>query len=559
MFKKDNRWLTLVIVLIGFFMILLDTTIVNVSIPTIIASLNASLSQVEWIISGYSLSFAALLITFGRMGDLYGRRKLFVLGLIVFTMASVFSGEAQSATILIVARLFQGVGGAMLSPATLSIISSTFRGKERATAFGVFGAISGIAAAVGPVLGGWLTTYHSWRWVFRVNIPIGILGVALALLFVPDTKSEQTEGVDIGGMITSGLGFFFLVFGLIEGQTYGWWKPVQAFTAGSFTWGMDKPVSIIVVTFILSIIFLAWFSYLQIRKTNLKLSPAVNFDFFHSKAFSFGLITIAILALGEFSSLFTLPIFLQSVRGFTPLESGYATLPLALSVMVGAPISAVIVSKIGSKAVITVGITLEAIGLFLISRLTADTTYISLVPALMFLGFGIGLAIAQNTQVILSEINPMHAGSASGVLNTVRQVGTALGIAVVGAVLAHQAAVTIPKQINAIDSPLLTTTARQAIATSAGQNSVSATGSGDSLAVTPQVPAATADNPTAVAAFKNQVAQLGADIKKAIDTGLASAIAKSVSVGALFVLLGALCSLLIPNIPAQTKKEDLVG
>jgi EmrB/QacA subfamily drug resistance transporter len=559
MVRVRSRWLALAVLLIGFFMILLDSTIVNVSIPTIIKELHANLSQVEWIISGYALSFAALLITFGRLGDLYGRKKLFMLGLAVFTIASIFSGEATNPTTLIAARLFQGVGGAMLSPATLSIISSTFRDRERALAFGAFGAVSGIASAIGPILGGWITTYYSWRWIFRVNIPIGIVGLVLAWLIVTDSKAEKSEKLDISGMITSGFGFFFLVFALIEGQTYGWLKPANDFVLGGFTWASSRSISIIPICFALSLAFLISFMVIQSIKTRRKASPAVNVSFFKSGAFKYGLVAIAIIALGEFSTLFTLPIFLQSVKEFSPLKSGYGFLPLALSAMIGAPLSALMVNKIGTKWVITTGITLEAIGLILLTRINADISYIMLVPGLVVFGFGLGLAISQNTQVILSEINPIHAGSASGVLNTVRQVGTALGIAIIGAVLANQASVKIPNQIRTADLPGISSDVREQIIAKAGANGSSyTTGNIDVSSFTPTIPANIAQNPIFVAQYNAEIAQTTKNLRKAIDVGLSDSIATSVKVGAAFMILGALSSLLIPNVLAK-KEEDLVG
>lgn len=546
--QNKKRWIGLAVLLIGFFMIMLDTTIVNVSIPTIINDLKADLTQIEWIISGYALSFAALLITFGRLGDLYGRKKMFMLGLVVFTVASALSGEANSPTMLILARILQGVGGAMLSPATLSIISSTFKDKERAMAFGAFGAISGAAAAVGPILGGWLTTYQDWRWIFRVNIPVGIIALILSYLYVTESKSEKKEKIDFSGMITSGLGFFFLVFGLIEGQNYGWLKPAKDFVVGNFIWGKEQTISIILISFILSLLFLVIFIYIQFKKTKKDLSPAVNTTFFKSKAFRYGLVAVAIIALGEFSSLFTLPIFFQSIRGFSPLQSGYALLPLALAAMIAAPISAFIVNKIGSKKVITIGISMEALGLFLLSFINADTTYVSLIPALFFLGFGLGLAIAQNTQVILSEIDPINSGSASGVLNTIRQVGTALGIAVIGAIMVHQAAFNIPQQIKAADLPAIADAAKNQIADAIGSNNNSYTGSSqDMQKYLPTPPAEIMSNPILKQKYEEQIKQTQTNIVRAVNVGLAKSIANAIRYGSIFMVLGALCSLLIPN------------
>jgi EmrB/QacA subfamily drug resistance transporter len=550
-----NKWFALAIVLIGFFMILIDTTIVNVSIPTIIADLHTSLSSIEWIISGYALSFAALLITFGRLGDIYGYKRLFISGLVVFTIASIFSGEAQNISTLIIARLFQGVGGAMISPATLSIISSTFKGRERSVAFGGFGAVSGIAVAIGPILGGWLTTYYSWRWIFRVNIPIGIIGVILALLVIPEIRSPFKQKIDFSGMITSSLGFFFLVFGLIEGQTYGWWKPLADFTAGSFTWAKTQPISIIGICFILAALLLISFVVIQYVKTKTNAHPAVNLNFFKHRTFRYGLIAIAIIALGEFSSLFTLPIFLQSVHGFTPLQSGYALLPLALAIMVAAPISANLVNRIGTKWVISTGIALETLGIFIVSRLNADTTYASLVPGLIILGIGIGLAVSQNVQVILSEIEPAQSGSASGVLNTVRQLGTALGIAIIGAVLAHQASIKIPDAIRTADLPSIRTEVKEQIAVKIGASSSAYSGSADTTTFIPAPPEQVKAAPNLLAQYNAQVQDTVNTIHKAINRGLADSISAAIAAGAMFMVVGTLLSLLIPNV-APHKRED---
>lgn len=546
---KNNRWATLAIVLIGFFMILLDTTVVNVAIPTLIRDLHATLADVEWVISGFALAYAALLITFGRLGDLYGRRALFLAGLAVFTLASFFSGEASSIGTLIVARISQGVGGAMLSPAVLSIISSTFRGRERASAFGVFGAVSGLAVAVGPILGGWLTTDYTWRWIFRINIPIGLLGLILALLIIPESRADQGQPLDWGGMITSTLAAFALVFGLIEGQTYGWWKPTQPLRIGHLVWGTNWPISFVGFAFLVTVIFLVDFILIEAFKTRHEQSPAVDFRFFRHRTFRYGLIALAVIALGEFSSLFTFPIFLQSIHGFTPLQSGYAVLPLAVMVLIAAPISASFVNRYGSKWVVTIGILLEGLGLVLLSRLSADTAYASLVPALLVLGTGIGLALAQNTQVILSEIDSREAGSGSGVLNTVRQVGTALGIAIIGAVLAHQASLAIPQAVRVANIPNLSGAVKDRIAHQLATTGTDTTGNQQVLTqFIPAPPVDSQTNPQVSAAYKQRAASTKTALTRAVDVGLAQAISRAILSGSFFVFLGALLSLLIPNI-----------
>lgn len=553
---RDNRWFGLAVLCLGFLMILIDTTIVNVSIPTIIRDLHASLADIEWVVSGYALSFAALLITFGRLGDMYGRKSFFVMGLALFTIASFLCGESNTIGVLILARIAQGVGGAMLSPATLSLISSTFKGRERAVAFGVWGSIAGIAVALGPILGGIFTTYYNWRWIFRVNIPIGILAMVAAWYFLQESKDNRRQPIDVTGMLTSTIGFFFLIFGLIEGQTYGWYTPAKIFNLGSWTWP-NHNVSIIFVSFVLSVIFLAIFLAIQAIKTKKGQFPAVDLKFFHYRSFRYGLIAIAIIALGEFSSLFTFPIFLQSIKGYTPLQSGYGVLPLALAVMIAAPLSARLVNALGSKWIISTGIFLECAGLLLLSRLHADWAYSQLLLPLITLGFGIGLAVAQNTQVILSEIPGSESGSASGVLNTVRQVGTALGIAIIGALLTTSLSHNLGTELSKITD--LPVTAQAQIAQAAGQGSGAYGGASAVSGFDVPVPDTIKDNPEAVAQFAAKVAHAQEQVPGAIDTALANSIGRAIFGGALFVLVGAFLSLLIPNVKHEHHAEGVVA
>ncbi len=540
---RGNRWVTLFIISIGLFIILIDTTVVNVAIPSIIKDLHATLPDIEWIISGYAISFAALLITFGRLGDLYGRKFLFLLGLVVFAVASIVSGESSNASILIFARLFQGVGGAMISPSVLSLISSNFSGRERAVAFGIFGAITGVAVAVGPILGGFFTTYYSWRWVFRINVPICLIGLIVGALLINESKIEGKERLDISGMALSTIGFFLLVFGLIEGQNYGWLKPNKPFQLGSFTW-TNTHISIIIPTFIICAIALTSFVILEFIKTKKQLEPAINIDFFSYRTYRFGLIAIAVIALGEFSSLFTLPIFLQSIRGLSALQSGAATLPLAIASFIAAPTSARLVNRLGTKWVITTGIFCEFLGLVLISRLTPSTTVQQLIIPLAILGLGIGLAISQNTQVILSEIPGRYTGSASGVLNTVRQVGSALGIAIIGAVLTSQISSHIQTNINAI--PNLPQSAKMQIIDTTKANSISFSQS--TATAQQQIPPQIKNNPVAVKQFEMQQSLIGSQIKNAVDTSLTQSISDSIRFGSIFLLIGAFLSLFIPSV-----------
>lgn len=547
---KGNRWVTLALICIGFLMILIDITIVNVSIPTIIKDLKATLADMEWVISGYALMFAAFLITFGRLGDVYGRKNFFLLGLFVFVIASAFSGEAHTPSTLIIARLFQGLGGAMIAPATLSLITSNFHGKDRAIAFGVWGAIAGFAVAVGPILGGYITTYHDWRWIFRINIPVGILGMILSWLFIQESKDLVKHKLDITGMITSAIGFFFLVFALIEGQTYGWFEPKQAFHVLGITWDSTR-LSIIPITIWLSIVFLTLFLWIEHIKTEKHSDPAIDLEFFKFKTFRYGLIAIAIIALGEFSSLFTLPIYWQSIKGYTPLRSGLSLLPMALATFIAAPISARLVNKLGSKWVISTGIFLEFVGIFWLSFTKVQSSYGSMVAPLVIMGTGIGLALAQNTQVILSEIPHQYTGSASGILNTIRQVGTALGIAIVGAVIATQITTQLKSEVANINLPVQI---KQQIIDRASAATVQAEST--DYGFTPQIPDAIKNNPTALTQFQQQQELTKKQVKGAIDTSLTKSITAGMKVGSIFMFIGAILSLFIPNVKHKTPQED---
>ncbi len=548
---KGNRWFTLLITSLGFLMILIDTTIVNVSIPTIVRDLGATLADIEWVISGYALTFAAFLITFGRLGDMYGRKKFFILGMLVFILSSAFAGEARSPEILIIARLFQGIGGAMISPSTLSLISSTFRGRERAIAFGIWGAVAGVAVAIGPILGGYFTTYQTWRWIFRVNIPVGLLAILAAWYFIAESKEDRKQKLDLSGMATSAIGFFFLVFALIEGQTYGWLSPIKNFSALGYTWA-NQHISIIPIALELALIFLTVFLAIEYYKTVKRLDPAININFFNFKSYRYGLVAIAVISLGEFSSLFTLPVFLQSIKGFSPIKSGAAVLPLALATFISAPLSARLVNKIGTKWVITGGVTLEFVGLFWLSFLKTDLTYPHLIGPLILLGAGIGLAISQNTQVILSEIPPQESGSASGVLNTLRQIGSALGIAIVGAVLASRLTVNLTDKINAI--PTLPVQVKQSIIDKAGASSIQI--NSDNTVFQPQIPDGIQNNPAALEQFRQSELTTANKVDSAIKTSLTNSISTSMRVGSLFVLLGALLSLLIPNVKPHPQEPE---
>jgi EmrB/QacA subfamily drug resistance transporter len=431
-----GRWIGLAMLSLGVAMIIVDATIVNVSVPAIIEDLGLTGTQAEWINTSYALVFAALLITLGRLGDQRGRRSMYLLGLVVFLGASVLAGAASSGEMLIAARLLQGVGGAMILPSTQSILNTNFRGRDRAIAFGIWGAVIGGMAAIGPLLGGWLTTNLSWRWSFFINIPIGIVAIWGTLRYIKDSKDEHAQaGFDLPGflLITFGLGAF--IFGLIEGNTYGWWAPKEPFTIGSWTWPLDT-ISVIPFAIGFGILALGLFAWVERRRRRLGKFFLFDFSLWSFPAFRYGNLAGTIVSLGEFGLLFVLPLFLQAVLGLSAFETGLIFLSLAIGAFFAAPLAANLARRYGPRRTVSLGMALEAVGIFFTTILLSSTLvgWWLMVPLFVY-GIGVGLATAQLTSVTLSDVPVEKSGLASGANSTLRQVGSALGIAILGTIL----------------------------------------------------------------------------------------------------------------------------
>lgn len=432
-----TRWLGLAVLSLGVSMIIVDATIVNVALPSIIGEFGLGLSDAEWINSIYSLVFAALLITLGKVGDLFGRRRLFIVGLVVFVGASVLAGRADGGGTLILARLLQGVGAAVILPSTLSTVNATFQGRERGIAFGVWGSVIGGMAAVGPLLGGWLTTAHSWRWAFYINVPIGALALIGAVLWVRETREgERAKGFDVGGVLLSGIGMVGVVFALIEGPRFGFITPTAPFAVGGFTWPLES-IAPSVVAFLVGAAFLGTFVFTQRRRGVAGKAVLFDLSLFRFRSFSIGNATAMILALGEFGLIFVLPLFLQAVLGFSAFRTGLLLMALAIGAFIAGPTAGAVASRIGPRRVVSAGMALEAIAIATVALLLAPGRNAwAFVPGLLVYGVGVGLASAQLTSVILAEIPPRESGQASGMQSTFRQVGAAVGIALLGTVLA---------------------------------------------------------------------------------------------------------------------------
>jgi len=427
---RTNPWLVLVVLTTGFFMILLDTTIVNVAIPAMSAGLNTTLDQILWVLNAYILVYAVLLITAGRLGDLFGQRNLFAIGLFVFTLASALCGLSQNVTELILARILQGIGGALLTPQTLAIIASLFPPERRGAAFGIWGGVAGLATITGPTLGGAIITYIDWRWIFFINVPIGIGALIATFLIIPDLRPGRRHGWDVPGVILATSGLFAVVFGLIEGQRYSW---------GQIT---SYPVTIPEVIgggVFLVVAFILWERF--------QVEPLVPLSLFEDRNFAVANWIAAAISFGMLSLFLPITIYLQSVRDFTALQAGLTLAPMSLTSMFVAPFAGRLADRIGGKYILMTGITVFAIGTASLTYVAGpDSTWINfLVPAIIA-GAGMGMTFAPMTTVAMRNISPRMAGSASGVLNTTRQLGAAIGSSVVGALLQNHLATALHDQ-----------------------------------------------------------------------------------------------------------------
>jgi len=417
---KFNPWLVLVTLCLGFFMILLDTTIVNVAIPALSDGLHAELSQILWILNSYILTYAVLLITAGRLGDLYGPKLLFMAGLVVFTAASAACGFAQTPTQLIIFRIIQGVGGALLTPQTLSVITMIFPAERRGAAFGLWGAVAGVSTIAGPVLGGWLITDFSWRWIFFVNVPIGIIALIMAGIIMPDIRLNRRHKLDLPGVALSSAGLFLLCYGLIEGPSHDWGE----------VWG---PITIVEILIAGAVLF-GLFMWLQWAERDGE--PLVPFSIFADRNFSIMNFVVAAISFGMLGLFLPLTIFLQSVLGLTALQAGLTTAPMSLISMFVAPVAGRASDRLGGKWVVFAGVSLFATGMgIVVASVHLGMGRWHFLPGLIVAGFGLGMTFAPLQTVAMRNIQPRMAGAASGFINTTRQLGGVIGSAAVGALL----------------------------------------------------------------------------------------------------------------------------
>ncbi len=432
---NPRRWIAMPFIAMGVAMIIVDATIVNVAVPTIIRDLHLSATSAEWLNSIYSLVFAALLISMGRVGDRVGRRRLLLVGVLVFVGASLVAATAPSGAMLIFGRFLQGIGGAMILPATLSTVNALFVGRERAIAFAIWGSTIGGFAALGPLVGGWLTTDVSWRWAFLVNLPVGLLIVLGVALFIPETSDPGTRrGVDVTGNVLASLGFGAMVFALIEGVHYGWWSANSSFVLAGVSWPHGW-ISIVPVAVIVAVASLGTFVWVERRRSRRDQVVLVDLGLFGIRSFGVGNVAALVVALGEFGLLFVLPLFLQGVLGYSALRTGVVLLPLALATFVAGGMTPQLSKRVTARGVARLGLFLEVVAITGLGVVLSSTIGAwGLAPWLFLYGLGVGFATAQLTGVILTDVPVSSSGQASGIQSTSRQVGSAIGIAILGTI-----------------------------------------------------------------------------------------------------------------------------
>ncbi|EWT01281.1 hypothetical protein N865_10705 [Intrasporangium oryzae NRRL B-24470] len=429
-----RRWWGLVAISVAVALIIVDSTIVNVAIPYVVDDLGLTSSQVQWVQESYTLVFAATLLIWGTVADRIGRRRMLLIGVVVFVLASVLAALAGSGSALIGARIIQGFGGAMILPTTLSLINAGFTGRDRGIAFAVWGSTIGGMVAVGPLLGGWLTTSFSWRWAFGINLPLGLLIVAGVLLFVPESRSDARGRIDVVGALLSAITFATLAFGLIEGRTYGWWTAADGLKIGDWTWPLA--ISPVPLAFAVTLVAGATFVWRTLRRTREGKPTLLRFDLFSIPSFRNGNIAAMIVSLGEFGIVLSLPLWLQNVLGYTAFQTGLVLLALAIGSFTASGLSAPLSSRLQPAAIVRTGLVAEIVGIAGLGLVIGpSTSWVAIVPCLFVYGFGVGLATAQLTGVVLVDVPVQRSGEGSGVQSTSRQIGSALGIAILGTVL----------------------------------------------------------------------------------------------------------------------------
>ena len=412
---ENKKWWTLAAVSVGLFMIMLDNTVVNVALPSMRRSLHMTLSELEWVVAGYALTFAAFMLIGGKLADYLGRRLIFLVGLAVFTGASLACGLAPNGGFLIGARIVQGLGGALMNPATLSIITATFAPRERGRAIGIWAGVSALALAIGPLVGGLLTEHVNWNWIFFINVPIGLAGIFLSPLFIDESRDTSADQrLDVPGLFTSALGLFALTYAFIEANTYGWSS------------------TRILGAFAVAAVALTVFVLLERHQR----APMLDLSLFRNRTFGGANASMLFVGLAMFGTFFYVSLYMQNVLRYSPVQAGASFLPMTVLVILVAPRAGALTDRVGSRWLVGGGMTLLAVMLFYYSTLGAHEAFWALLPGLLLGGVGMGMTMTPVTAAAMSAVAVDKAGVGSAVLNSARQVGGSLGIAVMGAIVA---------------------------------------------------------------------------------------------------------------------------
>jgi len=428
---RGRPWVVLLVVSLGFFMTLLDLTIVNIAVPNMITKLHASLDGILWVINAYALVLAVLLITAGRLGDLRGQRTLFIWGVVLFTAASAACGFSPTVSWLVAFRAVQGVGAALLMPQTLAILTMVFPPERRGAAFGIWGAVAGVATIAGPTLGGLLVTAFDWRYIFFINLPIGAVVIALSVILIPDLRTGREHRLDMTGVVLASAALLAICYGLVEGQRYNWGK-ITSFISIPLVIGAG-------------IVLLGVFLLVQARTQDRE--PLVPFSLFRGRNFALMNWVSGAVTIGMMGIFLPLTIYLQSALGFSALRAGLTMAPASLVSMFVAPVAGRMTDRIGGKYILFSGLILFAGGMTWVGTVAAtSSTWVTFLPGLAIAGVGLGCTFAPMTTIAMRSVQPMMAGAASGMLNTVRQVGAVIGTAAIGALLQNRLAVALPAE-----------------------------------------------------------------------------------------------------------------
>ncbi len=431
-----RKWGALLVLSLALAIIIIDTTLLNVSLETLIRELHTTLQSLQWVISAYSLTLAALTVTGGRLGDIFGRKKMFMLGALLFAAGSFLASISRSVPMLILGEsIIEGIGAALMMPATASLLVAKYRGHDRALAFGIWGGVAAAASAVGPILGGFLTTHYSWRWGFRINIGVVALLLLGSVVIGDEPAAAGRKTLDYTGVLLSALGLFAIVFGIIEASSYGWIHAIKPFAFAGWELSLGG-LSIVPFAVALGLLILAGFVLWERRVESGGGMPLVSTKIFRNRSFVAGASVVGVMMLAQNGVIFSLPVFLQSVRNLDAFHTGLTLLPMSIMLFVVSPAAAAMTKKIPHKRLVQTGLAVNVVALLLLRwALGVDTSLLALIPGLALYGIGMGLVMSQINNLTLSSVPVEEAGEASGVTNTFRQIGSSLGAAIIGSVL----------------------------------------------------------------------------------------------------------------------------